>query len=199
MKKKMKEKPIGKEFWEEQHRMNSSHNLTGSSGIETWTNLSVTDLIKPSKVILDIGVGFGHCSKALVDAKLEVYSLDIAEAALDRVRNVVKGVWLDGQAKEIPSGKFDLAISYIVAQHITNDALAIQTKEIIRTLKPGGLYAMQFAYPLEGWQDTTGIFCRYLSDMDALVRKAGGKIVFAKHIEDYENVGWYVIHIKHNN
>jgi len=81
-----------------------------------------------------------------------------------------------------------------------------QLAAVVKSLKPGGLFAMQFAYRPESGPDgfdeslatcQTGGVCRSLGHMDRMVFVAGGAIVWAKRIglfPQYKS-GWYAMHV----
>ncbi len=180
--------------------------LTGSGGPEVWDSLEVTPLLTPGRAVLNIGVGQGHCTRALAARGCEVSALDISRHALAKVATVIRAGYLASALEELPPGAFDLALSFLVTQHIDDAALAAQLAAVVKSLKPGGLLAMQFAYRpepgLEGVDESlascqTGGVCRSLGHMDRLVFAAGGEIVWARRtglFPQYKS-GWYAMHV----
>lgn len=194
-----------KEWWN--YCQDNNHwYLTGSKGPEVWERLNITDRIYPGQLVLNIGVGLGYCTHELVKRKCFVHALDISEVALDKVRNVVARAWLPNQLGELPAATFDLVISHLVTQHMNNGDLSDQLCAVIKSLKPDGIFAMQFTYSLNGKYDLfkpivpnmkAGGVCRSLIKMNSLVENAHGKILWVDKIDFFPewNAGWYGIHI----
>ena len=193
-------------FWDKMHMENNIKFLTGSTGPKVWKQLNITNLIKKDKVVLNIGVGLGYCSFALKEKQVQLHCLDISQVALDRVRKIAK-VWLASELNLLPSNTFDLAISYLVTQHISDIDLKTQLVNVIRALKPEGIFAMQFAfdtneknklsvYTNRNFQN--GGVCRDLNYITKLVSEANGKIVWISKPTLYlkQQAGFYSIHIK---
>jgi dTDP-4-amino-4,6-dideoxygalactose transaminase len=135
-----------------------------------------------------------------------VHALDICEAALNRVRNIVVKTWLPEQLADLPANTFDLAISNLVTQHMNDEDLVEQLCAVTRSLKPDGIFAMQFGYSLSGKYGfytaiptmlKSGGQFRSLLRVDSLVEKNHGRIVWANKIGAFpeHNCGWYGIHI----
>ena len=195
-----------KEWWEKAHREKNEEWLSGNTGKTIWEFLNIVDLIQSSKTILNIGVGLGYDTKELYDRKVNVQALDISEIALERVKNYIVAGYLSTQLGDIPSGKFDLAISYLVVQHINEKDLLEQMSVIIRSLKPDGIFAMQFATGTDkGYKkrenldaQMRGGVCWTLEEMKQLVERANGKIVWASNPKFWYKYKckWYAIHIK---
>lgn len=76
--------------------------------------------IRPKRII-DVGCGPGHLMAALHRRGVEVYGVDISDAALHRVSmKGLKGEKFDLTApgKDLPGAPYDLAISCEVAEHL---------------------------------------------------------------------------------
>jgi len=73
--------------------------------------------------VLNIGVGQGHCTRALAGRGCEVSALDISRHALDKVASVIRAGYLASALHELPESAFDLAISFLVTQHVDDAAL----------------------------------------------------------------------------
>lgn len=198
------------EFWEQNHKGNlKGHRfwLTGSAGPYVWNNLQVRSLIKPGRVVLNIGVGEGHCTRDLVERKCTVHVLDISPAALNKVRDIVAGCWLPDTFEDMPASHFDLAFSHLVAQHMSNRDLSRQISAVLRALKPTGIFAMQFACsqnpgynsPDEAPMELikSGGVVRSLAGLSTMVEAAGGVVLWANRIGIFPTYGsgWYAVHI----
>lgn len=197
------------DWWDHHHggKGNFGLWLTGSKGADVWYSLKITDYIYPKQTVLNIGVGLGNCTRSLAEAGCVVHVLDISQKALDKVKGVVKACWLPATFREVPAGTFDLAISNLVTQHMRDDDLVLQIQGVVNALKPGGIFAMQFAFAWDSEQndlanpsDTLvkgGGVCRTLGRMVQLVQGAGGVVVWAERIGMYPDYrsGWYALHI----
>ncbi|MHC4475127.1 MAG: methyltransferase domain-containing protein [Planctomycetota bacterium] len=196
--------------WRDHCQTDNHWYLTGSKGSDVWDRLNIEDKVVPGQVVLNIGVGLGYCTEELARRKCVVHALDISETALDRVRHVAARTWLPGRLDELPADFFDLAISNLVTQHMNDDDLFEQMSAVLRGLKPDGIFAMQFAYSLNGQYDSykanpatmkAGGVYRSLTKMNLLATKARGRIIWADKIGNCPewNNGWYGIHIVRND
>ncbi|HUW17755.1 MAG TPA: methyltransferase domain-containing protein [Sedimentisphaerales bacterium] len=192
--------------WWDYCQSNNSWYLTGSKGPEVWERLNIADKIRYGQVVLNIGVGLGYCTQELVAIGCTVHALDISEVALDRVRKMIAGTWSPTQLAQLPDSFFDLAISNLVTQHMNDEDLFDQMGAVIRSLKPDGIFAMQFAYSLSARYDLykatsgtmkVGAVLRSLAKMNSFVEKAHGRILWVDKIGDFPewNSGWYGVHI----
>lgn len=194
-----------KEFWDEKHREKNLASLSGHPGQTIVDGLYIKHLIETGKAILEIGVGLGYCTKDLQMMGLKVSVVDISEIAIARVKDWTVNTYLDTNISALPSDAFDIAISYCVTQHINNETLAAQLKEVIRSLKSDGTFAMQYSFPLyciptsetlEMMQ--AGAVNRPVEVMYKMVADAGGLIVYSRIYGIYPQYssGWDIIHIR---
>lgn len=187
------------EFWDRAHRNNTERWLSGYSGAEIWQRLDVTDRIRHGAVVLNVGVGLGHCTRALYDAGCQVHALDISPVALDRVRDFAT-VWQAGEADRLPSCTFDVALSHLVAQHMTDADLVAQIRAVLQALKRSGVFAMQFRDENGPRLESDiavkdGSVARSPNEMAALVASAGGVVARMIERERYGAVQWWVVWI----
>jgi tetratricopeptide (TPR) repeat protein len=198
------------DWWQQNHSTDDAMLLTGSRGIDVWEELNVVQRIVSGKTILNIGVGLGYCTRELAERKSAiVHALDISEVALDRVKDVVACTWRPDQFADFPTDTFDLAISHLVTQHMGNNDVVNQMRAVIKSLKTGGVFAMQFAYstdPNYVLDDRVerrkwGSVCRTLEEMSAMVTQAGGRIVWIHKDKKFPEwkTAWYGIHIVKDN
>lgn len=108
-------------YWAQMHSISSVRYLSGSSGRCTWDECGVTPFIKKGKNILNIGVGLGYCTRDLYDTGANVYVLDICEEAINRVEKFIIKGYLEKDIESIPDNFFDLAISHLVTQHMSDE------------------------------------------------------------------------------
>lgn len=192
---------ISKEYWEGEHNDNNFVNLSGSNLDVTSRSLFVLDRVVPGHTVLDIGVGTGACTRDLVAAGLITHSLDIAEAALLKLGGI-STCWLESDIEKLPNNHFDLAMSNLVAQHLNDEQLKRHLRNVIRSLKMTGVFAMQYATPLEGKQETEVLAAppdyaatRFLPTMQRLVKECGGQVVFNELSGSFEHIAWAVVHV----
>lgn len=102
---------------------------------------------------LDIGVGVGWMALAAVQWGAIVDALDVSPVAGEQVRAIVRRFYLESELAALPTGEYDLALSHLVAQHMTDDQLRRQAAEVYRALRPGGIFSIQFAAAARGAAD----------------------------------------------
>lgn len=185
------------EFWDRAHRTEARLWLTGSTGAQIWDRLDVRRRIRPGATVLNIGVGLGHCTRDLKAAGCIVHVLDISPVALDRVRDIAV-VHRAGDA--LPRRTFDLALSHLVAQHMTDADLIAQIKTVLPALRWRGVLAMQFASLSSGEtmraeSDASvkgGGVVRLPTEMIALVQQARARVVRMIERETYGPTRFWV-------
>lgn len=195
-------------WWADAHARSDRGWLSGTHGHTVWASLAVSSRVLAGRKVLNIGVGLGVCTRDLVAAGCEVSVLDICPQALGRVEGIVSTSYLASEIERLPDAHFDLAISHLVTQHMLDDALERQIRHVLRSLKPDGVFAMQFSY---GWRQETGIanedlanakaggIVRTLGHMVGMVDRLGGQVTRAHVIDNYpqHKTGWYALHIAH--
>jgi SAM-dependent methyltransferase len=194
------------QWWEICHNTPGSFFVSNYGGPSLWEAMNIVDRVHRWKRILEIGVGGGEDVRQLRKIGCRVYALDITRAALERVKGSIKRGWLD--PADLPAGRFDLAISHLVTQHMSNADLERQIRHVLRSLKKGGLFALQFADHPNGVTDDAyneslehqqgGGVCRNLGMIEATVRKAEGRIAWVSAPIDFPDYGsrWFYVHIR---
>ena len=181
--------------------------LTGHQGPEVWKQLQILSMLEPGVTVLNIGVGQGHCTRNLAALGCNVSVLDISSFALDKVRNVICAGYLAAALDDIPANTFDLALSFLVVQHMEHRALTDQLTAVFRALKPKGLFALQYAYPLDPSapiaEDTperckVGGVVRQPKDMERLCTNAGFAVLRTWVHSEYPKYGsgWRILHLR---
>ena len=192
-----------RDWWESAHVRDHKVWLTGSGGNEVWTRLDVEDGLRPGVKVLNIGVGMGVCTRELVARGCDVHVLDISQAALDRVADVVAHRHRADTAM-LPGAYFDFALSHLVAQHMLNVDLVRQIAMVLPALSPRGVFAIQYATSMEAQPPEHselaakgGSIQRSEASFAALVEEAGGKLVRSIRREQFPDhrAGWQVAHI----
>ncbi|MFQ5588247.1 MAG: class I SAM-dependent methyltransferase [Nitrospiria bacterium] len=91
--------------------------------------------------VLNIGAGDGYFESVAQKHGWEIYALDPNETAIQRlVKQRVKG--FQGYVEMMPfeSEMFDFVVASEVIEHLTDEQRARGLKEIVRVLKPDGLF-----------------------------------------------------------
>jgi SAM-dependent methyltransferase len=106
---------------------------------------AVADL-QPAGTVLDCGCGTGLATPYLLCAEA-VYAIDYSEGMLEKVRrkyaaHQVHTARADVRDLPYPDDTFDCVLVANVLQHLAPDDQPRAAAEIMRTLKPGGRYAV---------------------------------------------------------
>jgi SAM-dependent methyltransferase len=200
-----------KDFWEDAHQKGAQEWLSGTHLNELRINLNLDGLLKPNLNVLNIGVGMGVCTKELVDFGCVVDVLDISDKAIEKVKDITNKQYLASFEHALPRNRYDLVISYLVAQHMNDVNLNRQMKYVIRSLKPSGVFALQFAF-IEDYElmrndqeriqgevaETTGGVIRPLEDIQRFVEDNGGFLEWVSDVchSEHTIAKWQFVHIK---
>lgn len=194
-------------FWDDCHDKNIVDSLSGCQYDETIDFLKIRSRIKPGINVLEIGVGLGYVTKALFENNMKVTALDISDVSLERVSNYCEHVYNVKDIHNLPSDYFDIIICNNVVQHIPTDILIAELKDIIRSLKTGGLFAVEFVSN-DVVEDMginpsllvvkNGGCCRTPKYLEKLIEKidAKCKLVFDKKVDIGIVKGHHVFHVK---
>jgi len=139
-----------REAWNAAHRAHHEGALSGSDPQGVLRHHGLEEAVRPGLTVLDIGVGLGGMSQYLHGRECVVDALDVADAAEETVRPYVRRFYLAQDIDTLPSDEYDLAISMIVAQHMSERNLRRQIKHVFRALKPGGMFSLHLAGATEG-------------------------------------------------
>lgn len=189
------DEPLGT-WWERHHREETEvWRSPGTLGAEIWPRLGVSP--RRGDVVLNIGVGSGQCTRDLHAAGCEVHAMDISPTALERVGDVAR-LYRPGA----PLPPLDLALSHLVAQHMLDADLQAQISHVIGALKPGGVFAIQFAVSTDACMDTRasakgGGVTRTHEHMTALAEAAGARVAAILERESFPQYGasWSVVQL----
>lgn len=176
------------EHWKEQHREQNIRYLTGSNMKRVAEYLGVSKILNSQKdmLVLNVGVGTGRCTRDLVKMGHTVDVLDVCEEAM--VTGFKMGARTAIYSPEgLGSDQFDLAISNLVCQHMTDIDLFEQMVNVLRSLKEGAPFAVQYASPTKPGEvfredleaQKLGLVRRTKEHFQRLVEMAGGKVVWA--------------------
>jgi SAM-dependent methyltransferase len=149
------------------------------------TQEALRDALKDRRgqTFLDVGCGGGDLSKLLCDAGLTGIGVDFSERALAIAKQTLSGYVDSGKYKlqlgdvhDLPADftKVDIAISYMVMEHVEDDVGFI--RKIAQYVKPGGNIILAVPGRRDRWSledETVGHIRRYdRDDLDAVLRKA---------------------------
>lgn len=135
-----------KENWDRAHRENDVSALTGTGLAGHLATLGAGELFTPEAAVLCIGVGMGDWVRKATEGRPgPTWALDVSEVAGDKV----VPAYFVTDASQLPENAFDLALSLWVAPHMTDHDLEVQLREVVRSLKPGGIFALHYKEPLD--------------------------------------------------
>jgi len=174
-------------WWDQHHTAGHSWWLSGTSPEYVWNLLGITHLLLPGASVLEIGVGTGESPRSLAARGCLVSVLDISPVAIGKVAEFARG-YLAEDLSSLSAAGFDIAFSHLVAQHMSDVDLAAQIAAVMRSLKPGGVFAIQFPSYVDSAQafDETlrsakgGGVCRSPEKMEGLAAAAGAKSFLVK-------------------
>lgn len=198
-----------KNFWEDKHKTEDVAALSGCLYDETIDFLDLRAYIKPEINVLEVGVGLGYVTKGLFDNNMKVTALDISDVSLERVNPYCENVYNTKDIYNLLSDYFDVIICNNVVQHVPTDILIEELKEIIRSLKTDGVFAVEFVSS-DGFEDNgvnphieeikNGGLCRTPIFLEKLIEGVGGKckLVFDKKVDINIVKGHHVFHVRKN-
>lgn len=106
--------------------------------------------IKPGDIVLDVGCGTGNLTltaRGYVGPSGSSYGIDASPEMIDVARKKAKRSGLDAvfqlgliERIDYPEATFDVVISRLVIHHLPDDLKRRAFAEIMRVLKPGGLF-----------------------------------------------------------
>ena len=176
--------------WDARARKNAFHYIASwrkewdpesfiASGEEDFERLVVPVLARcglpaVGKCMLELGCGAGRMTSSFAKRFELVYALDLSQEMLSRGRlmhSAQKNIlWLQSNGVDlssVASDSIDFVFSYLVLQHLPKEELVLQyIREMLRVLRPGGVFLFQF----NGGLEPTMNWCGRLSwgVMDAL-------------------------------
>lgn len=131
-------------YWDEMHSQNNKMFLAGSSFDDVMNDLNIPEIHTDTNVLL-IGVGMGYELHGLYEITKKIDVMDISKVALERSAHLSRNQFMTSEITELIQYKYDLVISHLVTQHMTDCDLELQLYHVIRALKYNGVFAMQFA------------------------------------------------------
>ncbi len=108
--------------------------------------------IDPGSTTLDVGCGVGRFTRVLAQRSVQVHGVDVSPEMLDRARRLLgshANVQLhqgDGVSIPLPDASVDVAVSFVVFQHIPDPQITLgYLRELGRVLRPGGWICVQLS------------------------------------------------------
>jgi SAM-dependent methyltransferase len=166
--------------WDERARKNAFYYIASwrrewdddsffSSGEEDFARLVAPALRRcllptSGRAMLELGCGAGRMTHSFAKRFERVYAFDLSPEMLRRARAIHKGqsniLWLLGNGADlscVASGSVDFAFTYLVLQHLPEETLAFRyVHELLRVLRPGGVFLFQFNGGLEPTMNLRG-------------------------------------------
>jgi SAM-dependent methyltransferase len=154
--------------WDARARKNAFHYIASwrkewdlesfiASGEEDFERLVIPSLVRcnlptTGKRMLELGCGAGRMTPSFAKRFEQVYAFDLSREMLFRARRTHTSqkniLWLLSNGADlscVASDSMDFVFSYLVLQHLPEEALALQyIREMVRVLRPGGVFLFQF-------------------------------------------------------
>jgi SAM-dependent methyltransferase len=159
--------------WDARARKNAFHYIASwrkewdlesflASGEEDFEGLVIPILARcglpaAGKCMLELGCGAGRMTASFAKRFESVYAFDLSHEMLSRAQRLHSAqtniLWLLSNGADlscVASGSMDFVFSYLVLQHLPGEELALQyIREMLRVLRPGGVFLFQFNGGLE--------------------------------------------------
>ncbi|UWE03318.1 class I SAM-dependent methyltransferase [Laceyella sacchari] len=131
-------------------KLPSRHEWTAGTASPELIKLVWDQTIKPHSKVIEVGCGIGTEAVFLAVRDMEVTAVDISESAIETARKLadVYGVNVDfhvADALNLPvgDGEFDVFCDQGCFHHLTDEERGQYVKEVLRVLKPGGLFVLR--------------------------------------------------------
>lgn len=202
----MDNKNLVENFWNFKHTNDDKDSLSGCGYDETIEFLKLNDFIKENINVLEVGVGLGYVTKGLFEQNIKVSAIDISDIALQRVEEYCENIYSLNDLEKLPTDYFDIIICNNVIQHVPSDILYTELREFMRSLKPNGMFAVEFVSS-DSFEDNgmnpiyedviAGRLCRTPRFIETLIDDFGGEcsLVFDNKIQVGFLTGHHVFHI----
>lgn len=145
------------------------------------------------KKVLDVGCGNGGMSISLALSGAKPVGLEVEEELYEISKKQAEAygvdigaILYDGEKMPFDDDFFELAISVSVLEHTSDPILYL--REILRVIKPGGLFYL--AFPNKIWPKETHTGLWFLTYLPRLIRPKIIKLFHRNSLEDY-NLHFY--------
>ncbi len=120
----------------------------------------VKRFVKPSTVFLEIGAGSGELSRLIAPEVQQLLALEVSAETIARFVAPYNGKIILSKGVDIPvePGAVDCAFSTQVLEHIHPDDALAHIQNVVRALKPGGVYICKTPHRFSGPHDVSQYF-----------------------------------------
>lgn len=134
-----------REHWNKVHKAQDRDALSASDPAETLRHHGLADYLKSGMTVLDIGVGVGNSVRYYKELGCTVDCLDVADVAAATVAPWARSFYTAKGIHMLPAEEYDLALSHLTAQHMTDADLREQIRYVSSALKRGGVFSLHLA------------------------------------------------------
>jgi SAM-dependent methyltransferase len=183
---------LSRQFWDRKHDKACQKWLTGSR-LSSYLSFFGPQADPGNKNVLEVGCGLAVATKAMATRAKDLWVVDVSTPAIERARGAgAIPVHVNDAHSELPHDYFDLAISYLVIQHIHDWQARDQIRYVLKALSRGGIFCIQYLTRTDVEGDSvpmygSGTISRSPSFMRALIEEAGGIIVDVMATKDFQN------------
>jgi ubiquinone/menaquinone biosynthesis C-methylase UbiE len=128
----------------------SAHEWTAGTASPELIKLVWDGVIQPDSRVLDVGCGIGSESVFLAVRGMQVSAIDISADAIATGKKLAEayGVDVDFRVADVlklpfADGEFDVVADQGCFHHMADEERAQYTSEILRVLKPGGMFVLR--------------------------------------------------------
>ncbi|HET9959539.1 MAG TPA: methyltransferase domain-containing protein [Polyangiaceae bacterium] len=128
----------------------SQHEWTAGSASPELIKLVWEGVIEPGSRVLDVGCGIGSESVFLAARGMRVTGIDISPSAIEAAKKLAQAyaVEVDFRCADVlnlpsPDAEFDVFCDQGCFHHMADEERAGYVKELVRVLKPGGLFVLR--------------------------------------------------------
>ena len=131
--------------WRGYHEIGYTPALTGTAFAHMLKYYELEHILFKDMNVLEIGVGLGLCVQGFHERGCNVFALDICQQAFHKIKEHIVGSYLHDNVEGLPHSFFDLIVSHLVTQHMSESDILKQFPAVIRSLKSSGSLRVQFA------------------------------------------------------
>lgn len=130
------------EFWNSKHSKGDRYFLTDSPASAAINEVCLDEADLTGKVVLNIGVGTGRCTKDMSNYCKYIDVMDISTVGLEKVKQFSRSQFTPESF--CITNCYDYVISHLVLQHMLPVQILEQFIKVFTSLKRGGVFAFQF-------------------------------------------------------
>src|SRR3954451_3168473 len=111
----------------------------GAEALDAMLRVVGAPAIEPTDTVLDLGCGLGRLTRVLAGRARHVVALDVSAEMLARAQELNAGLdnveWVLGDGRTLPDVRVDVAVSFVVLQHVPDAAISLgYVRELGRVL-----------------------------------------------------------------